>query len=44
MNRRLAVWVVNGLLIGLSVVSLFPLLWMVSVSFMAPGAASALPW
>ncbi|HEY4069477.1 MAG TPA: carbohydrate ABC transporter permease [Burkholderiaceae bacterium] len=43
MNRRLAVWVVNGLLIGLSIVSLFPLLWMVSVSFMAPGAASALP-
>ncbi len=43
MNRRLAVWVVNGLLIGLAFVSLFPLLWMVSVSFMPAGAASTLP-
>jgi len=42
-NARLAVWVVNGLLIGLGAVSLFPLLWMVSVSFMPPGAASSLP-
>jgi len=31
------------LLIGLGAVSLFPLLWMVSVSFMPPGAASSLP-
>jgi multiple sugar transport system permease protein len=43
MNRRLAIWVVNGLLAGLAVVSLFPLLWMVSVSFMPPGASSTLP-
>ena len=43
MNRRVAVWVVNGLLLGLTIVSLFPLLWMVSASFMAPGEASALP-
>ena len=43
MNRRLAVWVVNGLLLGLAIVSLFPLLWMVSVSFMPPGASSVLP-
>ena len=42
-NARLAVWVVNGLLAGLAFVSLFPLVWMVSVSFMAPGAASTLP-
>jgi multiple sugar transport system permease protein len=43
MNPRLAVWVVNGLLAGLAAASLFPLLWMVSVSFMPPGAASVLP-
>jgi multiple sugar transport system permease protein len=34
---------VNGLLLGLAVLTLFPLLWMVSVSFMAPGEASAVP-
>lgn len=34
---------VNGLLIALTVISLFPLLWMVSVSFMPAGAASSLP-
>ena len=43
MNPRLAIWVVNGLLAGLAAVSLFPLLWMVSVSFMPAGAASTLP-
>ena len=43
MNSRVAVWVVNGLLAGLAFVSLFPLVWMVSVSFMQPGAASTLP-
>ena len=43
MNPRLAVWVVNGLLAGLAFVSLFPLLWMLSVSFMPAGAASTLP-
>jgi multiple sugar transport system permease protein len=42
-NKRLAVWIVNGLLIGLTFVSLFPLLWMLSVSFMPPGASSTLP-
>jgi multiple sugar transport system permease protein len=35
--------VVNGLLIGLAVASLFPLVWMLSVSFMPAGAASTLP-
>ena len=43
MNSRISVWVVNGLLIGLAVVSLFPLLWMVSVSLMPAGASSVLP-
>jgi multiple sugar transport system permease protein len=43
MNPRLAVWIVNGLLAGLAAVSLFPLLWMVSVSLMPAGAASTLP-
>jgi len=40
---RLAAPIVNGLLVGLMAVSLFPLLWMLSVSLMPPGAASALP-
>ena len=43
MNARLAIWVVNGLLAGLAALSLFPLLWMVSVSFMPAGASSTLP-
>jgi multiple sugar transport system permease protein len=43
MNPRLAVWVVNGLLAGLAALSLFPLLWMLSVSLMPAGAASSLP-
>uniref|UniRef100_UPI0018EE3D27 carbohydrate ABC transporter permease n=1 Tax=Dyella sp. ASV21 TaxID=2795114 RepID=UPI0018EE3D27 len=43
MSQRAAKAVINGLLIGASIVALFPLLWMLSVSFMQPGAASALP-
>ena len=43
MNPRLAVWVVNGLLAGLAAASVFPLLWMLSVSFMPAGASSVLP-
>ncbi|RCS31587.1 carbohydrate ABC transporter permease [Rhodanobacter denitrificans] len=43
MNPRLAKALVNGLLLGGAVVALFPLLWMLSVSFMAPGEAGALP-
>ena len=39
----LAGLVVNGLLVGASVVTLAPLVWMVSVSFMSPGEASAFP-
>lgn len=43
MNPRLAKAMINGLLIGAAIVALFPLLWMLSVSFMAPGEASSLP-
>lgn len=43
MKPPLASILVNGLLIGLTLVTLFPLLWMVSVSFMPAGAASTLP-
>jgi multiple sugar transport system permease protein len=43
MMPRPAAIVVNGLLLGLSAVALFPLLWMLSASFMAPGEASNYP-
>jgi multiple sugar transport system permease protein len=43
MNPRLTKAAINGLLIGASIIALFPLLWMLSVSFMQPGAASTLP-
>jgi multiple sugar transport system permease protein len=43
MSPRVARTIINGLLIGGALVALFPLLWMLSVSFMAPGEASALP-
>jgi multiple sugar transport system permease protein len=43
MNLRLAKALTNGLLMGLAAVSLLPLLWMLSVSFMQPGAAANLP-
>ena len=43
MTPRLAKWVVNGLLLGGALVALFPLVWMLSVSFMPPGTANALP-
>jgi multiple sugar transport system permease protein len=42
-NPRLAGALVNGLLAGLAALSLAPLLWMLSLSFMQPGAASTLP-
>jgi multiple sugar transport system permease protein len=35
--------VVNGLLLGTAAVTLFPLVWMVSVSLMSPGEASTFP-
>lgn len=43
MNARLAKAIINGLLIGLAVLSVAPLLWMLSVSFMHPGEASSFP-
>jgi multiple sugar transport system permease protein len=43
MNPRLARALVNGAMVGLAVVSVAPLLWMLSVSFMAPGEASQFP-
>ena len=43
MRARLAKAIVNGLLVGLAVLSAAPLLWMLSVSFMQPGEASSFP-
>lgn len=43
MSERMAKAIINGLLIGATGIALFPLLWMLSVSFMRPGEASALP-
>ena len=43
MNQRLASIVVNGLLVALAVLSLGPLLWMLSVSFMQTGEAGHFP-
>jgi multiple sugar transport system permease protein len=43
MNPRLAKVIVNGVLVAAALVTLFPLLWMLSVSFMQPGAASTFP-
>jgi multiple sugar transport system permease protein len=42
-NRRAASVLVNGLLALGTVAVVFPLLWMLSVSFMQPGEASAFP-
>lgn len=43
MNPRVAKAITNGLLIGITIIALFPLLWMLSASFMQPGEAGALP-
>ncbi|PNS08211.1 carbohydrate ABC transporter permease [Solilutibacter silvestris] len=43
MNQRYATIVVNALLAVIAVLSLGPLLWMLSVSFMHPGEASHFP-
>jgi multiple sugar transport system permease protein len=43
MKSPVATAVVNGLLIGIAAVSLAPLLWMLSVSFMSAGEASTFP-
>ncbi|MEW5835804.1 MAG: carbohydrate ABC transporter permease [Pseudomonadota bacterium] len=43
MSTRLARWTINGLLLAGSAVALFPLAWMLSVSFMHPGDTGSLP-
>jgi multiple sugar transport system permease protein len=43
MNERIAKAITNGLLVGLAMLSLAPLLWMLSVSLMQPGEASHFP-
>ena len=43
MNRRMATLLLNAGLIILACISLVPVLWMVSASFMIPGEASAVP-
>ena len=43
MNSRMTKWIVNGLLVTGSVVTLLPLVWMLSASFMQPGEASHAP-
>ena len=43
MNQRVAAIAVNALLVALAVVSLGPLLWMLSVSFMQTGEAGHFP-
>ena len=43
MTRPRATLAVNGLLLGIAAVTLFPLVWMVAVSLMAPGEASSYP-
>jgi multiple sugar transport system permease protein len=42
-NSRIGKWLVNAALIGCSALALFPLFWMLSVSFMQPGEANTLP-
>jgi len=42
-TSRWQAWLVNGALLALALVSLAPLLWMVSVSFMPAGEASRFP-
>jgi multiple sugar transport system permease protein len=43
MTPRLAKALINGFLFGGAAVAVFPLLWMLSVSFMQPGETGALP-
>jgi multiple sugar transport system permease protein len=43
MKSRRATWLVNGALWVLAVVTLFPLLWMLSVSLMPTGASATYP-
>jgi multiple sugar transport system permease protein len=43
MSPRMTRACMNGALVGMTVIALFPLAWMLSVSFMQPGSASTLP-
>lgn len=43
MTKRSWAWLINALLIAVSLLTLIPLLWMLSVSFMTPGESSAFP-
>ncbi|HEX2690760.1 MAG TPA: carbohydrate ABC transporter permease [Kofleriaceae bacterium] len=43
MTRRTEAWLIQGALIAAAIVTLFPLVWMISVSLMSPGEASASP-
>ena len=43
MSDRFGKAIVNGLLVAAAFIALFPLLWMLSVSFMQPGEASTFP-
>jgi multiple sugar transport system permease protein len=43
MKQRLPAILVNAALVVAAILTIFPLLWMVSVSFMHPGEASAFP-
>jgi len=42
-TRRAEAWAINGALLAAAAITLFPLLWMVSVSLMAAGEASTSP-
>jgi multiple sugar transport system permease protein len=42
-RERGEAWLINGALFVASAIALFPLLWMISVSLMAPGEASTAP-
>ena len=43
MNRRMPAILINGTLVVVSLIVIFPLLWMISVSFMHAGEASTFP-
>lgn len=42
-GQRPMAWLVNGVLLLAAGLAVFPLLWMLSVSFMQTGAASSFP-
>lgn len=43
MSRRVEMWLIHGALIVASLIAVFPLIWMVSVSVMSPGESSTSP-